>query len=56
MTLGSLGAVGAVTVVATAANPVWFTIGWVLAGMTMATVLDAPAFAAVTGWRSRRGP
>ncbi|WP_280501198.1 MFS transporter [Nocardia farcinica] len=50
MTAGSLAAVPAVIVVATAANPVVFFVGWIAAGTAMGAVLYPPAFAALTRW------
>ncbi|MFX0574520.1 MFS transporter [Nocardia nepalensis] len=50
MTLGSLLAVGAMTVVATAPNLGVFFLGWTLAGIAMGAVLYPPAFAALTRW------
>ncbi|MEU4743076.1 MFS transporter [Actinosynnema sp. NPDC023658] len=50
MTTGSLVAVGAVAVVASARSLPWFYAGWVLVGVAMAGVLYQPAFAALTRW------
>ncbi len=45
MTLGSLAAAVALTVVAIARDPILFTIGWMIAGSAMAACLYDPAFA-----------
>jgi MFS family permease len=45
MTLGSLTAALALSVVAIAHEPILFTTGWVLAGLAMAACLYDPAFA-----------
>ncbi|MEV1118422.1 MFS transporter [Actinosynnema sp. NPDC049800] len=50
MTTGSLLAVGALAVVASARSLPWFYAGWVLVGVAMAGVLYQPAFAALTRW------
>ncbi|QIS06719.1 MFS transporter [Nocardia brasiliensis] len=50
MSAGSLLAVLALIVVATAPTLVWFFIGWLLAGVAMGAVLYPPAFAALTRW------
>jgi len=50
MTAGSLLAVPAVLVIATATSLAAFYAGWVLAGVAMAGVLYPPAFAALTHW------
>jgi MFS family permease len=50
MTAGSLLAVPAVVLVATAQNLVWFFAAWVLVGAAMGAVLYPPAFAALTRW------
>ncbi|MET9284730.1 MFS transporter [Nocardia beijingensis] len=50
MSAGSILAVPALIVVATASHPVWFFAGWLLTGVTMAAVLYPPAFAALTRW------
>lgn len=50
MTTGSLLAVGALAVIASARSLPWFYAGWVLAGTAMAGVLYQPAFAALTRW------
>ncbi|WSK22233.1 MFS transporter [Streptomyces sp. NBC_01298] len=50
MTAGSvLGAI-ALLAIATAPNLAVFTLGWVLAGLTMAATFYPPAFAALTRW------
>ena len=54
MTAGSLLAVPAVLVIATATNLAAFYAGWVLAGVAMAGVLYPPAFAALTHWAGER--
>jgi MFS family permease len=50
MTAGSLSALLSLALVATAGSLTTFVAGWVLAGGSMAAVLYAPAFAAITGW------
>ncbi|MFI6213268.1 MFS transporter [Nocardia brasiliensis] len=50
MTAGSLLAVPALIVVATAPNLVWFFTGWLAVGVAMGAVLYPPAFAALTRW------
>ncbi|MFC8042828.1 MFS transporter [Nocardia sp. NPDC057353] len=50
MTAGSIAAVPALLVVATAPNPVLFFAGWIAAGVAMGAVLYPPAFAALTRW------
>jgi len=50
MTAGSVLAVPAVVLVATAQNLVWFIAAWLVAGMAMGAVLYPPAFAALTRW------
>jgi MFS family permease len=50
MTAGTLLAVPAVVMIATAQNLAWFYTGWVLAGAAMSAVLYPPAFAALTRW------
>jgi predicted MFS family arabinose efflux permease len=47
MTLGSLIAALALTVVALAREPILFTMGWMLAGLAMAACLYDPAFASL---------
>lgn len=54
MTAGSLLAVVAVPVIATAPNAALFVVGWLLAGIAMSGVLYPPAFAALTGWGGAR--
>ena len=54
MTAGSLLAVPAVLVIATATSLAAFYAGWVLAGFAMAGVLYPPAFAALTHWAGER--
>ena len=54
MTAGSLLAVPAVLVIATATSLAAFYAGWVLAGVAMAGVLYPPAFAALTHWAGER--
>ncbi|WP_375001456.1 MFS transporter [Aeromicrobium sp. CTD01-1L150] len=54
MTVGSVVAVAAMAVVATAPNLGMFAFGWVLAGAAMAGVLYPPAFAAITRWFTDR--
>ena len=48
MTAGSVLAVPAVVLVATAQNLVWFFSAWLLVGAAMGAVLYPPAFAALT--------
>jgi MFS family permease len=50
MTVGSVLAVAALGVVASAWSLPWFYAGWVLVGVAMAGVLYQPAFAALTRW------
>ncbi|WP_300013924.1 MFS transporter [Pseudonocardia sp.] len=50
MTSGSVLAVPAVVGIAVAPTLPWFFAAWVLAGIAMAGVLYAPAFAALTRW------
>ncbi|MBF6302895.1 MFS transporter [Nocardia amamiensis] len=50
MTAGSVLAIPALIVVATAPNPTWFFTGWLVAGIAMGAVLYPPAFAALTRW------
>jgi MFS family permease len=50
MTVGSLLAVPAVLLIATAQSLAWFISAWTLAGVAMAGVLYPPAFAALTRW------
>ncbi|WP_431966080.1 MFS transporter [Nocardia sp. bgisy134] len=50
MTAGSLLAVPALVVIATAPSLAWFVTGWLLAGVAMGAVLYPPAFAALTRW------
>ena len=50
MTAGSLGALVSLALVATAGSLPAFVVAWMLAGASMAAVLYAPAFAAITGW------
>jgi MFS family permease len=54
MTLGSVLAVVAVLLIAWAPSLVWFTVAWALAGIAMAGILYAPAFAALTRWFGAR--
>lgn len=54
MTTGSVLAVLAVGLIATAQNLAWFFLGWALAGIAMAGVLYTPAFAALTRWYGPR--
>ena len=54
MSAGSLLAVPAVLVIATATSLAAFYAGWVLAGVAMAGVLYPPAFAALTHWAGER--
>lgn len=50
MTAGSLLAVAALVLVATASSLRWFFAGWLLVGVAMGAVLYPPAFAALTRW------
>ena len=50
MTVGSVLAALALVVIATAPNLPTFAAGWLIAGVAMAGVLYAPAFAAITVW------
>ncbi|GLY49917.1 MFS transporter [Lentzea sp. NBRC 102530] len=50
MTTGSVVAVPAVVLMATAQSLAWFTAAWMLIGVAMAGVFYAPAFAALTRW------
>jgi len=50
MTIGSLLAAVALVIIATAPNQLVFAVGWIVAGVAMAGVLYAPAFAAITMW------
>lgn len=50
MSAGSVVAVPAVVLVATARDLVWFFAAWVLVGVAMSAVLYTPAFAALTRW------
>lgn len=54
MTAGSLLAVPAVVVIATAQSYGWFLTGWLLAGVAMGAVLYPPAFAALTRWHGTK--
>jgi MFS family permease len=54
MTTGSVIAVLALVALATADSLVWFTAAWLLAGVAMAGVFYAPAFAALTRWYGPR--
>ncbi|GAB3366038.1 MULTISPECIES: MFS transporter [Amycolatopsis] len=54
MTVGSLLAVPAVVLVATAQNLAWFIAAWALAGLAMSATLYPPAFAALTRWHGPR--
>ncbi|HUQ58365.1 MFS transporter [Lentzea sp.] len=54
MTTGSIVAVLALVALATAEELVWFTAAWLLAGVAMAGIFYAPAFAALTRWYGAR--
>ena len=54
MTLGSVVAVVAVILVATASSRAMFVVAWVAAGFAMSAVLYPPAFAALTRWGGHR--
>ncbi|MCX5582901.1 MFS transporter [Streptomyces erythrochromogenes] len=50
MTAGSVLGVLAILLIAAAPNLLVFTLGWLLAGVTMAATFYPPAFAAITRW------
>ncbi|WP_405933510.1 MFS transporter [Streptomyces sp. NBC_00827] len=50
MTAGSVLGVFSILIVAAAPNLAIFTLGWLLAGMSMAATFYQPAFAALTRW------
>ncbi|MGW6936837.1 MFS transporter [Lentzea sp. NPDC054927] len=54
MTTGSVVAVLALVALATVDSLVWFTAAWLLAGVAMAGIFYAPAFAALTRWYGPR--
>ncbi|MGW6442789.1 MFS transporter [Lentzea sp. NPDC055074] len=54
MTTGSVVAVLALLALASARSPALFTAAWLLAGVAMAGVFYAPAFAALTRWYGSR--
>jgi MFS family permease len=54
MTAGSVLAVPAVVLIATAQNLGWFLAAWAVAGLAMSAVLYPPAFAALTRWYGPR--
>ncbi|GGM92760.1 MFS transporter [Lentzea pudingi] len=54
MTTGSVVAVLALVALASARSPALFTAAWLLAGVAMAGVFYAPAFAALTRWYGPR--
>ncbi|WP_432855404.1 MFS transporter [Amycolatopsis sp. CA-161197] len=54
MTAGSVLAVPAVLLIATAQNLGWFLVAWAVAGLAMSAVLYPPAFAALTRWYGPR--
>ncbi len=54
MTMGSVVAVVAVVLVATASSRGMFLAAWVVAGVAMSAVLYPPAFAALTRWGGHR--
>ena len=54
MTTGSIVAVLALVALATAESLAWFTAAWLLAGVAMAGIFYAPAFAALTRWYGPR--
>ncbi|WP_329791118.1 MFS transporter [Lentzea sp. DG1S-22] len=54
MTTGSVVAVLALVALVSARSSVWFTAAWLLAGVAMAGVFYAPAFAALTRWYGQR--
>lgn len=54
MTTGSILATGALLIIASAPSFAVFVVGWLLAGVAMAGVLYAPAFAAITRWGGTR--
>ncbi|MFF6786980.1 MFS transporter [Streptomyces sp. NPDC012510] len=50
MTAGSVVGTASLIIIATAPNLALFTIGWLLAGLAMASTFYQPAFAALTRW------
>jgi MFS family permease len=50
MTTGSVLAVAALVLIASAQSLAWFIAAWVLAGVAMSATLYPPAFAALTHW------
>ena len=54
MTAGSIVAIAAVVLIATATSQAMFVVAWVLAGVAMSAVLYPPAFAALTRWGGDR--
>ncbi|MFE1800809.1 MFS transporter [Streptomyces sp. NPDC059517] len=50
MTAGSVIGTASLVVIATAPNLMLFTVGWLLAGLAMASTFYQPAFAALTRW------
>jgi MFS family permease len=54
MTTGSVVAVLALIALASARSLAWFTAAWLLAGVAMAGIFYAPAFAALTRWYGPR--
>ncbi|MFD6594803.1 MFS transporter [Streptomyces coelicoflavus] len=50
MTVGSVIGTASLVIVATAPNLAMFTVGWLLAGLAMASTFYQPAFAALTRW------
>jgi len=54
MSTGSVVAVFALVALATADSLAWFTAAWLLAGVAMAGIFYAPAFAALTRWYGPR--
>ncbi|MEU2900731.1 MFS transporter [Streptomyces sp. NPDC006967] len=52
MTAGSVIGTASLVVIAMAPNPAVFTVGWLLAGLAMASTFYQPAFAALTRWWS----
>jgi len=50
MTTGSVIGTASLVIIATAPNLALFTVGWLLAGLAMASTFYQPAFAALTRW------
>ena len=54
MTTGSLLGPLAVLAIASAGDPMWFTVAWMAAGLAQAALFYPPAFAALTHWYGPR--